>query len=372
MAKIKHINKKQKADRQTALLALAADKNITAGECLTSEEMSGLVEEKFDRDRHRELFTHLGHCEDCYEEWLVLRSHLLQEQEAGQTEKQGTLLPFLSRPRNLAVFGSALAAVASVILVVNIQLSKQPIVYHEEQAVIREDRKGLDDTEKKMKMDIAREAEERVLASRQQARYQQKQKPVKKPAAPQLREKKEIAPGIVPMPGRGKDDSPGVDQTAVKKKSRVQAPLQTEAETSILAGAEQVDKFQEEKMMSPEPSPLRKRSLIEPKTLTKKTTVSTKAPMEKMESDEAVFLNAAVELSTADWLKQVEEGCKSNRYDERLWKRLVVSAKRIVQQRQQGEVIDERFVKVFDRVKKMKEQEFQKLCAEIREIISKK
>ncbi len=370
MAKITNITKKKKADKQTALLALAADRTVTAGECLTSEEMSGLVEENFDRSRRRGLFAHLAHCEDCYEEWLVLRSKLLQEQEAGQTEKEGTILPFFSRPRNLAIFGSALAAVASVVLVVNIQLSKQPIVYHEEQPVIQRDNRAIDDREHQI--DIAGKARKSQQISRQQDRYHQKQQPVKKPAAPQQVKKKDITPGIVPMPDRQKDDYPDVDQQAVKKKSGVQAPLQTEAETSIPTGAGQVDIIREEKMMSPEPLPLGKRSSVEPGTLSKKTAISIGASIKKPEQDAVVLLNAAVELSTTDWLEQVEEGCKNNRYDERLWKRLVVSAKRIIQQRQQDDVIDERFVKVFDRVKEMKEQGFRELCAEVQGIIRKK
>ncbi len=367
MGKIRHINKKKKADQQSALLALAADRTVSTGKCLSSAEMAGLVEERFEQEMHQKLLAHLSHCEDCYQEWLALRSQLLQDQQSGKKEKGGIILPFLSRPRNLAIFGSALAAVASVVMVVNIQLSNQPITYHEEKAVIQAEKKEIADTGKEV--EAAREAEEILRASRQQERHRQKLQPLKTRAAPAAIEKKQVAPEIEPMAAGQKDVFLDVEQRVSKKKSVAQPPRQPQEERSFKKGGI-VGKIREEKIISPEPSPPENRRVAKSKTTQQKPDRSTRNILKEVKTDAAVYQGVDPAVTSGDWLQQVEEGCAKNSFNEEFWKQLVVLAERLQQHQKDGST-NERFGKVVACVKEIDEQTFREICREIEQIIKK-
>lgn len=116
----------KKGQKRTGLLALSAHQRKTSGACLSSEFMTALVEERCPTDEKELALTHLADCERCYREWLTLNA--LRQPPASK----GTVLQFFSRPRNLAAFGSLLAAAASVALFLNIRYPDSPQILHEE------------------------------------------------------------------------------------------------------------------------------------------------------------------------------------------------------------------------------------------------
>ncbi len=117
MAKIHSIERKQKADRQTALLALAAtSKNAEQTDCLTADEMACLADNQCSPDDQEQFYNHLAHCEICYRQWVEL-----SELAATDTiEPSRKAIHIFFQPRNLAWAGSALAAAASIVLFLNI------------------------------------------------------------------------------------------------------------------------------------------------------------------------------------------------------------------------------------------------------------
>ena len=116
MAKVAALNKKQAADRRTALLGLAADRNAEQpGNCLTSRDMSELLEETCSAEQRQRFLLHLSSCDACYREWLELQQ--LLEVKAARTK------PYLLRRKVLTVTGSLLAAAASVIFYLNLNQS---------------------------------------------------------------------------------------------------------------------------------------------------------------------------------------------------------------------------------------------------------
>jgi hypothetical protein len=119
MAKVEELSRKQAADRRAALLGLAADRSAgQQGDCLTSREMSELLEEHCSTEQRRRFLVHLSSCDPCYREWLELQQLL----EA----KAAPLTPLFFRRKALTVTGSLLAAAASVIFYLNIDNSPGP------------------------------------------------------------------------------------------------------------------------------------------------------------------------------------------------------------------------------------------------------
>ncbi len=119
MAKVEELNKKQAADRRTALLGLAADRNAERqGDCLTSQEMSELLEDNCSAEQRQRFLLHLASCDSCYREWLELQQ--LLEEKAFHSK------PLLFRRKVFTVTGSLLAAAASVIFYLNINNSPGP------------------------------------------------------------------------------------------------------------------------------------------------------------------------------------------------------------------------------------------------------
>ena len=127
MAKIHSIEQKQKTDRQTALLALAATrKNTEETSCLTADEMACLIDNQCTADDQEQFYNHLVHCETCYRQWLEL-SELTA---TGKIQKSRKAIHTLFQPRNLAWAGSALAAAASIVLFLNITEETPSPVMH--------------------------------------------------------------------------------------------------------------------------------------------------------------------------------------------------------------------------------------------------
>ncbi len=118
-SKIHDIDLKRRADRATALLALAAaGKQARAGEsCLSVQELASLVDGEATADERKHCFNHLAGCDFCYHLWLEISA--LAGHGAGQKGKN--ILQQLFQPRVLTWTGSALAAAASVALFLNIR-----------------------------------------------------------------------------------------------------------------------------------------------------------------------------------------------------------------------------------------------------------
>jgi hypothetical protein len=116
MATIHKFGQKKQADRRTALLGLAADQPASAGVCPTSAEMAELVEDICPAEKKEPFFRHIAVCETCYREWLTLQMVLGKRIES---KKKSRIIKFFE-PGNMALFGTLLAAAASVIVFLNI------------------------------------------------------------------------------------------------------------------------------------------------------------------------------------------------------------------------------------------------------------
>jgi hypothetical protein len=115
MATIHNLDRKKQADRRTALLGLAADQPAVAGDCPASVEMAELLEDMVPPEKKELLFQHIAVCESCYPEWLTLREVLDKRPEG---KKRAQIFTFFTPGR--ALFGTLLAAAASVVVFLNI------------------------------------------------------------------------------------------------------------------------------------------------------------------------------------------------------------------------------------------------------------
>lgn len=118
----------RKGQERTALLALSAHSPKKSGACLSSELITALVEERCPADERETSLAHLASCDRCYREWLTINT--LHKQRTTR----GTVLQFVTRPRNLAAAGSLLAAAASVVLYLNIRYPESHQVLQEKAA----------------------------------------------------------------------------------------------------------------------------------------------------------------------------------------------------------------------------------------------
>lgn len=118
----------KKAQQRTALLALAGHRRESSGTCLSPEDMANLVDGNCSTAEQQTAMDHLAGCERCYREWLTLQA------VRGKPSSGHRVVRFFSRPRNLAAFGSLLAAAASVVLFLNIRYPSSPTALQEQAA----------------------------------------------------------------------------------------------------------------------------------------------------------------------------------------------------------------------------------------------
>jgi len=112
--------KKKKEERKLAgLVALAAQEKKSLAPCLSGEDMALLVSGDCSAQEKEKGWAHLSECEQCYEQWYCLKM-----EGAGEAKKSGVV--YLLRPRNYALFGSAIAVAASVALFLNIPQAPLP------------------------------------------------------------------------------------------------------------------------------------------------------------------------------------------------------------------------------------------------------
>lgn len=360
MAEIGNIEKKKGADKRSALLALVADKGeATTRPCLSSEEMATLLEEKCDASSRQELLAHLAQCQTCYEEWSVLRAQLLGGEESGQRKKRGKLLHFISRPKNMAIWGSALTAVASLLFVLNTQIHKQPVLYHEELTVAQKPAGIVNETEQLSTTSEAVIEPEQVV---QQPAPSVKAKNIAQPEpAPRLDEMPELAKKSMAV-SRQKEQSPGRVMQAEKQKAPLRPTLQEKKKKVMMAEVEASNGPHEETMLPAESHSLQEKAVVGAYFASDKVATSRAAASKVTPSENAT-------LTLPGWIEQVEKACLKTHYDGQLWKQLLASGKMLEQQYQNKRLSDEQFIKVLDCVKRMDGQESNTLCEEIKEIM---
>ena len=115
MTNIHRLDQKKQADRRTALLGLVADQPASAGVCPTSAEMAELID-LCTIEKKEQFFRHIAVCETCYREWLTLQEVLNKRIKSKERSK----IVMFFKPGNMTLFGTLLAAAASVVVFLNI------------------------------------------------------------------------------------------------------------------------------------------------------------------------------------------------------------------------------------------------------------
>ena len=362
MVQIGNIEKQKKADKRTGLLALAADTSeTTARQCLSSEEMTKLLEEKCGTSSRQELLTHLAHCPKCYEEWSLLRGQLLNDKESGQHKKRGKLLQFISRPKNMAIWGSALTAVASVLFVLNTQIHKQPMLYHEELAVTQEPAGIGNEREQRSTAPDAMIEPEQVV--QQPAPFVDPKQTAQPESVPRREDLQQLAEKSMAI-SRQKEHSLETAQQAKKQRAASRPTVQEKKKKDVMVEVEASRAPKEETMLSADSLSLQDQAVTgsystSDKIATPRGTAKKAAPAKN------------TTLTVSGWIEQVEKACLSGHYDEPFWKQLLASGKMLKEQYQNKRLSDEQFIKVFDCVKRMDEQEYEKLCSQIQKKTNK-
>lgn len=143
MANRDELKQKRGTDARVALLGLVADKQGSPQRgCLSSSEMAELLDEKCVVVGQRQQYlAHLSTCEACYREWVDLQ----QELSHGSVDKKK---PLLFQRKFLTVSGSLLAAAASVVFYLNLDISPGP----EEQSVLIEPQFERKDSPEKLEI----------------------------------------------------------------------------------------------------------------------------------------------------------------------------------------------------------------------------
>ncbi len=103
------------ANRATALTALAAKGQKSAGDCLSSDVMAAVVAGNLSAGERQHCLDHLAHCQACYDEWRALAS------DEGVEYAKIIKGSWFSKPSfSFTAAGSLLAAAASLILYLNL------------------------------------------------------------------------------------------------------------------------------------------------------------------------------------------------------------------------------------------------------------
>lgn len=338
MATVREIKDKKAADHKTGMLGLTADCSTVAGKCLTCEQMAVLVEKKCSQQKEKEFLKHIACCRSCYDEWLTLRKQVVNNKAQQEKKSKTALLSFVSKPKILAVFGSTLAAAASVVFVLNIYFDQQLITSKEEgKSVFEVKEKDAVDTKEVRKSDT----------------YQpQKQTTVlKKVEMPEASSPKPVVVG-----GRVRNRAPS-KQVAVDKEA---VDLAVERKKVKALGKE----VAREKSIRTQEN----KSHLASRKLPKSRMMA-----EKVMSDEMVLSQTKIGKPTIDkWLQQVKRGCVDNQRSVMSWQQLARSGKKLRVLHSLEMQSDERFTKVLNRVMEIKVENLDRICTEILQIMEEK
>ena len=105
-------------DKTASLLVLALDKRVGT-RCPSAEELASFLDGKSSAAEKKRVLSHLADCDQCYTLWYSLKT-------ASRKKRAGGKIYYLTRPKNLAFAGSALAIAASVVIFMNI--AREPLV----------------------------------------------------------------------------------------------------------------------------------------------------------------------------------------------------------------------------------------------------
>jgi len=291
------------------MLGLAADRVTAVADCLTSEEMAVLVEGKYTRQDEKLFLQHIAHCDKCYQEWLVLGRD--RQKKAG---KKPNIVSLFTRPKALAVCGSALAIAASIAVIINIDLDHQGISLQNESHVSQQQIT----IEKEVKMQTA--------------------------PAPEGAIGRNVHGDVVPQPSEVSRKRAVVQDQQVEEKgftARKKEDLKEAAKSSM--------------PMSPAVTVAGKRKILS-KAMNEKTVV--------------LPVNAEIQ-SISDWLKQVEKGCLERKQTDGYWQQLAGSGHRIKEKSSSAMKQDEQFVKILDLVVALQKDKLDKNCAEIMQLLKR-
>ena len=344
--KVHTLQAQKAADRRTGLLGLAADRSTETGDCLTSEEMALLVEKKYTHQKEQQFFDHIAHCLNCYEEWLVLRKQVVKEEDSQTKEKKSALLSFLFRPRNLAVFGSALAAAASIAIVLNIPFDQQRMASDE--AVLWELKEGVAVKKDGGEFD-GKQSKELVSALK---KAEQQPVPSPKPVGRQVQKIGEVK------------------QVAVDKET-VDFPVQGPKRKFSIAEVEREKSIQViENRNSTAPATLLKSRSVERDMLDEGAKVPQSTGTGAALVDDAVISQTDTRARKIDdWLQKVKNGCTKRKSAVLFWERLVEDGHELKNNRSAEIQSDEQFIKVLDFVTRMDEKKRERMCSEILQIL---
>jgi len=269
-----------------------------------------LVEGKCARQEEELFLQHIAHCDNCYQEWLVLGRDRQQK-----TGSKRNIVSFLARPKVLAVCGSALAIAASVAIIVNIPFDQQRI-------------------------------------SLQNQSYMDQQ---------QLTVEKEVKMEAAPAPKA--DIGKRVQKHAVSQQSEVpgkKATVQVQLVEEKGVAAEKKEFIKETVKSSAPAAPA---AIVK-----KKRTILSKAM-----SEETVALPVKAEIqSITDWLKQVEKGCLERKRTDAYWQQLAGSGRRIKDKSGSAMKQDEQFGKILDLVMTLQTDKLDRNCVEIMQLLKRK
>ena len=124
MKKVYSLKNKKDADKRTALMGLAASKDVEEGACPSSEAMAQLVEGGVSDNERSLLLKHISSCESCYQEWLALNM------EFKKREKKNELFYYKAahfcRSHFKGLAGTALASAAAI--AVFLTITHQPLL----------------------------------------------------------------------------------------------------------------------------------------------------------------------------------------------------------------------------------------------------
>ncbi len=77
-----------KAEREMALLALAATDNRQPSACPSDEDLAAFIDNRLNRTRREEMMAHLDGCSTCYQNWLNVASVLTEKTDVKSVAKK--------------------------------------------------------------------------------------------------------------------------------------------------------------------------------------------------------------------------------------------------------------------------------------------
>ena len=272
MATDLHDDLPKKLKKATAILALAADRGVVRGSCLTSEEMAALVEGRSGGTALPAIWEHLSTCDSCYAEWVLLKKSVPPEAVGGR-------LYHLRRLTNLRYLGTALAVAATIAVYVQVIKTGDKAV---EQAVVPQI-----STLQDKNLAVPPQGLSVEKATKGESAQVMEQAPVVAPAAP---------PAVSAGAAKGKFSLPSAPMQSMKN---VQEERQKPAAAPMPAARKMV------------------------------RGMATDAASSRVEGAAAPQSAVPAPENTAAWLEQLRAACQSGRDDTPFWQNMAAMGVRL-------------------------------------------